>query len=139
LRVFLDSNVLFSGICAKGGPPAQIIDLHSTNELRIVICQLVLDEVVRTLRLKKPGNLPAIYKLLTNSPPEIIVNPPLQAIKPYERYLSFGDATILAAAVHAEAGYLVTGDKHFYEDNTLSGVAGIKIVTPAQFIQSLSQ
>lgn len=139
MRVFLDSNVLISGIYSKGGPPAQIVDLHSTNELKIVICQLVLDEVVRTLLIKKPDNLPVLYKFLTNSPPEIVINPPVQAIKPYERYLSFGDATILAAAVQAKAGYLVTGDKHFHADNTLPEVAGIKIVTPAQFIRSLKQ
>ena len=89
LRIFLDSNVIISGIYSPDGPPAKILNLHANAKLRIIVCQLVVEEVVRAIREKKPDALPALQLFLSNAPPEIIRNPPLKEVQRWINLLHF--------------------------------------------------
>jgi predicted nucleic acid-binding protein len=78
LRVFLDSNVIFSGLYSAEGAPGIILERLIEGELKGVISQQVLDEVVRAIKLKLPEALPALRKLLMSLPLEIRPDPLLK-------------------------------------------------------------
>jgi predicted nucleic acid-binding protein len=137
LRIFLDSNVFISGIYSPIGAPYQILRLHSSERLRIVVCQLVIIEVIRNLKAKKPEGLPVLYRLLYNSPPEIIVNPGEEDITIWKEYLDNEDAIILAAAIGAGVDCFISGDRHFHSAGLKSQNMNLKILTPAEFVAAL--
>lgn len=134
-RVFLDSNVIFSGIYSSRGAPAVILERFIEGRLMVVVSQQVMDEVIRTIKEKLPEGLPALRKLLVNAPPEIRKDPMPEEVKRWSGLLDAGDAAILAAAVAAQPDYFVTGDRHFIENPEIAKKAGLQIVTPAQFIE----
>lgn len=137
-RLFIDSNVLISGIYSTKGPPAKILFTHAMGQIRIVVSQLVLQETVFTLKEKVPEAIPALNAFLTGSPPEIVVNPAIGQVKKWADYLQVEDAVIFAAAVSAEPDYFVTGDKHFLLTGALETKSGLSIVTPARVVKLLS-
>jgi predicted nucleic acid-binding protein len=136
-RIFVDSNVLISGIYSPKGAPAKILYLHASGRVTIVISQLILTETVFTLREKKPAAVSALNVFLTNYPPEIVTNPSIDQVKKWTEYLHFEDAAIFAAAISAEPEYFVTGDKHFHSNLLLPEKSGFRILTPAQLIRLL--
>jgi putative PIN family toxin of toxin-antitoxin system len=138
-RVFLDSNVIFSGLHSPEGAPGVILEHFVKGSIRVVISQQVLEEVVRTIRAKLPGALPALRILLVSIPPEVVADPQPQDAKHWMKDLSLGDAVILAAAIGAQPDYFVTGDKHFAEDQSIARESGLRIVSPADFLKLLER
>jgi len=137
LRVFLDTNVIFSGLYSQRGAPANILEAVIKGEIKAVISQQVLGELVRTVKEKLPVVLPVLKAMLVNSPPEIAHDPPAAEIKPWAGLLDAGDAAILAAAISSRADCFVTGDNHFFENREVIKKAGISILNPAQFLTQL--
>jgi len=135
-RVFLDSNVLFSGIHSSAGAPATILEQFIEGRLAVVISQQVLEEVIRTIKGKLPEALPVLKELLLSTSPEIRPSPTPEEVERWRGLLDAGDAAILAAAVTAQPDCLVTGDKHFVKNPEIAEKAGLRIVTPAQFIEA---
>lgn len=138
-RVFLDSNVIFSGLYSSQGPPGMILERFIQGEFRVVISQQVLEEVVRTVANKLPEALPALRRLLESAPPEICEDPTPEEVAGWAEAINPEDAPILAAAVAAQVDYLVTGDNHFFEKPDIAERAGLRIVAPAQFLERLEE
>jgi len=135
-RVFLDSNVLFSGLYSEEGPPGEILGLHSQGEIIVVVSQQVLEELVRNVREKLPRALPALGILLTNNPPEVVSDPSREAVDQSSGVINMQDAPILAAAMLARPDFLVTGNtRHFVDNPEVARFSGLSIMTPAQFIE----
>ena len=134
MRIFLDSNVIISGIYSKAGPPGKILDLHTAGRIQIVVCKFVLEEVIRNIRVKRSKGIPALYAFLSNAPPTVAVDPGINEILLWAKYLSQEDAIILAAAIHARVDFFITGDKHFHSAALKSQKLNLKILTPAEFI-----
>ena len=134
-RVFLDSNVFFSGLYSSEGPPGMILSRFIEGRLRVVISRQVLDEVVETIRDRLPDDLPFLRKLLMSAPPEIVEDPTPEGVARWAKVIQAGDAAILAAAVAAQPDYLITGDKHFLANGGVAEKSGLEIVTPAQFLE----
>ena len=138
-RVFLDSNVIFSGLYSSRGAPGIILERFIEGRLRVVISQQVLDEVIQTIKEKLPEALPALRGLLVNMPPEICKDPAPENVKRWMKLMDAGDAAILAAAVAAQPDYFVTGDKRFFENPDIAKKSGLQIITPARFIESVGK
>ncbi len=134
-RVFLDSNIIFSGLYSPRGAPAAILQLFIKGSISVVVSQQVLEEVIRTIKEKLPQALPALKRLLINVPPEVVTAPKLPKVKCWTKRLPMADAAILAAAVAAQPDYFVTGDNHFLENPGIGEETGLHIVTPAQFLE----
>lgn len=137
LRVFLDSNVLFSGLYSADGPAGVILRCFVEGKLRVVISQQVLEEVVRTIKEKLPEALPALKKLMVNIPPEVVGDRPSEEVARWAEIIHIEDAGILASAVASQPDYLITGDKHFFRNSIIAEKSGLHIITPAQFIDHL--
>jgi len=133
--VFLDSNVIFSGLHSSRGAPGVILERFIEGQFMVVVSQRVLDEVIRTIKEKLPESLSALRKLLVNAPPEIRKDPLTEEVKRWSGLLDAGVAAILASAVAAKPDHFVTGDRHFIKNPGIAERAGLQIVTPAQFIE----
>jgi hypothetical protein len=139
LRVFLDSNVIFSGLYSPRGSPALILEHFVKGDISVVVSQQVLEEVVRTIKEKLPDALPVLRRLLISTPPEVTADPPLEDIKRRKKKLSIADAAVLEAAITARPDYFITGDNHFLDDPHLAEGMDLHIITPAGFLKILKQ
>lgn len=137
LRVFLDTNVIFSGLYSSQGAPGAILRHFVEGHIRVVVSQQVLEEVIRTIKEKLPEALSALKRLLVNAPPEVEADPSPEAIQRWTKELHPADAVILAAAIAAKPDYFITGDNHFLENQVIKENAGLNIVTPARFLKLL--
>lgn len=135
--VFLDTNVIFSGLYSGKGPAGIILEYYIDGKLKMVISQQVLEEVVRTIKQKLPQVLPAFQKLLLNAPPMIVKNPSSKEIMEWSKVINYEDAGILASASAVQPDYLITGDQHFFESPQIAEKSGLRIVTPAQFVKEM--
>ena len=128
MRVFLDTNVLVSAFVSRG---------LCTDLLKIVlgehvplVSSLVVEELERILRdkLHSPETaLESALSILDNV--ETVPNPTAVPVKPG---FDESDATILAAAIEAEADIFVTGDR-----DLLAAAKGstVPVVSPRTFME----
>jgi predicted nucleic acid-binding protein len=134
VRIFLDSNVIISGIYSKAGPPGKILDMHMDGRIQMVVCKFVIEEVIRNIKGGKSKDIPALYALLSNAPPLVAFDPGKNEILPWAKYLSYEDAVILAAAIGARVDCFISGDTHFHSTELKSQKLNLKILTPAEFV-----
>jgi len=137
MRVFLDTNVIFSGLYSSHGAPGAILRHFIEGRIHVVVSQQVLEEVIRTVKEKLPEALPVLKRLLINAPPEVGADPSPEAIQQWTEELHPADAAILAAAIAAKPDYFVTGDNHFLGNQAIKETAGLNILTPVQFMKLL--
>ena len=138
LRVFLDSNVIFSGLYSSQKAPGKILEYFIQGRICVVISRQVLEEIVRVMKEKLPGALPFLNQLLMSSPPEIIADPLPAEVECWSRLLKMGDAAILAAVISARPDYFVTGDNHFLNNRGMAEETGLHIITPAELWELLN-
>jgi putative PIN family toxin of toxin-antitoxin system len=138
LRVFLDSNVIVSGLYSSQRAPGKIIEYFIAGRIKVVVSRQVLEEIVRVIRQKLPEALPALNTLLINTPPEIVKDPPASDMERWAKVVHIEDASILAAAVSAHPDYLVTGDNHFF-NNVNQKDTGLAIISPSELLKLLDK
>jgi putative PIN family toxin of toxin-antitoxin system len=133
--VFLDSNVILSGLYSSRNAPGKILEYFLEGRIRVVVSQQILEELIRVVQDKLPRVLPALNALLVNSPPEIITDPETAEIQRWTRFIHQEDAAILTAAISAEPDYFITGDNDFLENPNIAKESGLRIITPSQFLK----
>lgn len=136
LRAFFDTNVIFSGLYSPHGIPGTLLRWAVSGDFAIVVSQQVLEELVRTINLKLPEALPALWSFLTNIRLQIVPDPSPESLEPWIQEIHPADAVVLAAAIVAGPDYFVTGDSHFFDNPRIADRSGI-ILTPAQFLAVL--
>lgn len=139
LRVFLDSNVIYSGLYYSGSTPALILKHCIEGKFRAVISTLLLEEVLRTIRRKLPLSIQDLRKFIVSVPWEIVKDPSMEEIAKWSRVIHIEDAVIVAAAIASESNILVTGDKDFFNNTDIFRKSGLQIITPAQFLKMLER
>ena len=134
LKVFLDSNVIISGLFSDKGTPRIVLDLLSldlpllsgaTGEYNIV-------EIERNLLKKMPDVLPVYRRYLKILNLEIVPLPLSKDIKKLSGQIADKDIPVLASAINNNADFLVTGDKKDFEK--LKGKYPFKILSPSEFL-----
>jgi putative PIN family toxin of toxin-antitoxin system len=130
----LDSNVIISGL-GFGGKPREILEALRKGEIEVVISPFIVAEVRKSLgedvHLDDTTAESSIDRLsrrcivLDPSPEATIV-----AANP-------ADNRVLDCAVQGDAEFLVTGDKRHLLP--LKEYQGVKIVSPAEFLDVLSE
>lgn len=139
IRVFLDSNAIFSGLRSGEGPPGTILERAAEGKFRMVISRQVLDEVVRTIAEKLPDALPYLWIFLTNIPIEVCRDPEPQDIEAWVEITGLEDAPIAAAAEAAEVNFLVSGDGHFLRAKAAAERKGLRVVSPSDFLEAIKR
>ena len=136
-RIFLDSNIIFSGFYSLQSTPGQILQAGISGRISIVISRQVLDEVIRNIRRKLPGILEPVIEFLSATAIEIVANPGPEEVAGSRLNLLPGDAAVLLAAARAKPDFFIIGDNHFLENPGLEKTLDLRIITPTQLLRIL--
>ncbi len=133
VRLFLDSNVILSGLLSSKGAPRILLDLLSIQVplLKGLTGRYNLDEIERNLKQKFPDLLGVYRGYLPKLHLEVIDVPPYREISPFLGKMSNKDAPVLASARLGQADFLVTGDKKGFPKDLSKP---IQVVTPSEFL-----
>ena len=138
IRIVLDTNLFVSALLKPGSTPDRIITMLREERVLLLISDAICDEIARVLFY------PKIRKRLDATDEELqhfvtllrtvavttpgILNLPTLAADP-------DDTKYLICAVEGRADFIVSGDHHLTD---LVIYQGIRVVTPAEFIQIVS-
>jgi predicted nucleic acid-binding protein len=127
LRIYLDSNVLFS---ASHDPASPFLNFWRMRDVSVVTSYYAVGEVSRNIDLDdhrgRFENLLARTQLVSDTDVSFI---------PSHLSLASKDAPILAAAIFASVDYLATGDKRHFAHLYGTAVLGVRIVRPSDFLE----
>jgi putative PIN family toxin of toxin-antitoxin system len=113
LRAILDANILVSAVLSRTDAPARLVELWLDGAFELVVSELLLEEVERTLASPRlaaridagdAGRLVALLRAQGELVPDPNGEPPLRSADPDDDYL-------LALAA-AERAPIATGDRH---------------------------
>ena len=138
-KVFLDSNVLLSGLFSDRGAPRIILDLLALN-LPIVggaTGRYNLMEVERNLKKKMPEAMPLYQKYLPRLRLEIVELPSRSTVLSMAGTINEKDVPVLASAIACEADYLITGDKKDFAGLKKIKRYNITIISPSEFVETV--
>jgi predicted nucleic acid-binding protein len=112
-KVFLDSNVILSGLVSDRGSPRLILDILSLGlpGLRGVTGRYNLTEVERIIAGKLPAAGSVLSECLPRMDLEIVFLPFSDEMKPFHGIVDDKDLPVMVSAVIAKADYFLTGDK----------------------------
>ncbi len=138
-KVFLDSNVLLSGLFSDKGAPRIILDLLT---LRLPMLtgstgRYNLLEVERNLKKKMPRALPLYRRYLPKLGLEVVPLPSQKTVETMTGATAEKDVPVLASAMACSADYLITGDKKDFDRLKGAGTYNLTIVSPAEFIEKV--
>jgi putative PIN family toxin of toxin-antitoxin system len=136
LRVFLDSNIILSGLISSQGAPRLILDLLS---LRLPILQGVtgrynLAEVERNIARRLPKALPVFSEYLPKLDLEIVPVPFVEELEPFQGAVDDNDLPVLASAAMGRADLFVTGDKKLLAQIERQQAFSIRSISAADFL-----
>ena len=131
MRVVIDTNVFVSGVFWKG-PPAAVLEAWCDGRIELVLSPAILDEYQR------------VGTELNRLFPAIDLNPILGMLALNSRMMQDSelperlcsdpaDDKFIAAAVAANADYVVSGDKALLK---VREYRGVRIVAPSTFVQA---
>jgi predicted nucleic acid-binding protein len=126
LRVFLDSNVVFSASMNERSRFEEFWRLYNVTP---VASQHAIFEVARNIRV--PTHRLRFEELIART--EIVSDVDIRFV-PAHIPLAAKDKPILAAAIAASVDYLATGDKNHFGPLYNSTVSGVCIVSPSDFL-----
>jgi predicted nucleic acid-binding protein len=146
IRVFLDSNVLMGGIVSAWGLDKAALSLCAARVCKLVLAQVVRDEIEENLLLHAERLSPLeadelikqYHRLVKLAAPEIIPYP-VSALVHSGRHLirHAADVPVLLSAIASKPDWLLTHNtRHF--TNAVAKRTGLRIATPATFFRTLS-
>jgi predicted nucleic acid-binding protein len=139
VRVFLDSNVILSGLLSERGAPCIILDLLSLRLPFLIgsTGRYNLIEIERNLKNKMPSLLVLYKAYLPKLNLKVIPLPRAEDIRDFSGQIAEKDIPVLISAIRSKAVFLVTGDKqHFGKMKELDKYP-FHVVTPSEFIDSI--
>jgi predicted nucleic acid-binding protein len=139
VRVFLDSNVILSGLLSEKGAPRIILDLLSLRLPFLIgsTGRYNLIEIERNLKKKMPGLLFLYSPYLPKLNLKVIPLPRPEEVRDFSGQIAEKDIPVLISAIRSKADFLVTGDKqHFGKMKELDKYP-FHVVTPSEFIDSI--
>jgi len=146
LRLFLDSNVLSSGIVSRWGLDKAVLSLCAAQVCKLILAEAVRDEVEdalleRTRALDAAVATPIIedYRLVIASiEPEVVPYPEEERVRSNRHLIRhLPDVPVLLSAMDARPDWLLTHNtKHFTK--AVAQQTGLRIATPAEFFRTLT-
>jgi len=137
MRVVLDTNVLVSGLVAKGGAPHRILDDWLEGRFTLITSLYLLEEfahvlsyhrIAKRLRLRE-DEVEALLAALLDRAEVTSGELQLPGVTRDRK-----DDPVVACAVEGKADYIVSGDQDML---VLEEYEAIQVVTPRQFVEIL--
>jgi predicted nucleic acid-binding protein len=146
IRLFLDSNVLTGGIVSPWGLDKATLSLCAARVCRLVLADVVRDEVEENLLLHAQ-RLPALdadqliedYRVLLKlTKPEVVAYPDKDMVRSSRHLIRHAaDVPVLLSAITSKPDWLLTHNtKHFTK--VVAERTSLRIATPADFFRALS-
>jgi predicted nucleic acid-binding protein len=146
IRLFLDSNVLTGGTVSPWGLDKAALSLCSARLCKLVLAEVVRDEVEENLLLHAE-RLPTLEaeeliehyrRLVKLADPEIVPYPARELVQSSCHLIRHAaDVPVLLSAMASKPDWLLTHNtKHFTQ--AVAKRAGLRIATPAEFFRTLS-
>lgn len=135
-RVFLDSNVIISGLLSAKGAPRIILDLLCLRlpNLQGLTGDYNMMEIERNLARKLSTALPVFKEYLPRLNLEIIPLPAYEALVPWFGVIADKDVPVLVSALGGKADFLVTGDTGDFGVLMQRDDLPFRVLTPADFV-----
>jgi predicted nucleic acid-binding protein len=146
IRLFLDSNVLTAGIISAWGLDKATLSLCAAKVSRLVLAEVVRDEVEENLLLHA-GRLPSFdadqliedyRELVKLTNPELIPYPDPELVRSSRHLIRHeADVPVLLSAIASKPDWVLTHNtKHFTK--AVAQRACLRIATPVEFFRSLA-
>jgi len=146
IRLFLDSNVLTGGIVSTWGLDKATLSLCAAKVCRLVLAEVVRDEVEENLLLHAE-RLPEIdadqliedyRRLIKLTNPEVVPYPDKDMVRSNRHLIRHAaDVPVLLSAIAGKPNWLLTHNtKHFTK--AVAERSALRIATPAEFFKALS-
>ena len=134
MRVFLDSNVIVSGIAFRGNEH-EILKFSFLRGSDFVISDDVRDEVLRVLRGDFPKLRAEVEEIVSLVRAEVVPRRSYEArLRDFPQIRDPNDAHILAAALVSGCDVIATGDRDLL---VVGEVVGTRILRPARVLRGL--
>lgn len=127
LKVFVDSSVLLTAVVSGAGAGREIILKGLDKKLELYFSEYVFKEVERNLWRKRPDSID-LFRHFTSLFENVII-PPEALIQEVARTIEPKDAPVVAAAVTASVGYIVSYDRKHLVSKRDAINAAFRIVT----------
>ena len=137
VRAVVDTNILVSGLINQAGIPGRILTAFRAGRFELITSAEINEEVLEVLNRPRIRERYHIGDRIFDI--GVILYTQATLVEPKHRVNVSRDPKdnkFLEAAVQGRAAYLVTGDKK--DLLSLQTYKGIRIVTPAQFIQVIT-
>jgi predicted nucleic acid-binding protein len=144
--LFLDSNVLTGGIVSRWGLDKAILSLCAAKVCRLVLAEVVREEVEDNLLLhaERLTSLDAdqliedYRRLIRLISPELVPYPDQSLVRSSRHLIRHAaDVPVLLSAMASRPDWLLTHNtKHFTK--TVAQKTALRIATPAKFFRTLS-
>ena len=128
-RDFLDANVLFS---AAHGATSRLRDLWRLPNAVLLTSAYCVEEARRNLAIDRPEALPDLATLVAGL--TLVPEPASELELPAGMKLPEKDRPVFLAAMQAEATHFLTGDHKHFGASRGKVFAGVRIVTPADYL-----
>ena len=139
VRVFLDSNVILSGLLSERGAPRILLDLLSLR-LPLLIGstgRYHLIEIERNLKKKMPSLLFLYKAYFPKLNLKVIPLPRPEGLRDFSGQIAGKDIPVLISAIRSKADFLVTGDKQDFGKMKELDKYPFHVLTPSEFIDSI--
>jgi predicted nucleic acid-binding protein len=80
INIFLDSSALIAGIISETGAAHVLLQLGETEDVVLIISEVVVNETNRSVARKSPENLEDVRKEVLRTRIQIIPDPPDEEI-----------------------------------------------------------
>lgn len=136
IRIFLDSNVILSGLISTKGPPRILLDLLTLDLpwVQGITGIYNLEEIERNLG-RFPGVLEVYRNYFSKINLEIVPLPPQREVQPLLNKMSPKDVPVLVSAKIAKSDYLVTGNKKDFPAKLLKPLV---LLNPREMLEEIS-
>jgi predicted nucleic acid-binding protein len=146
IRLFLDSNVLTGGIISPWGLDKATVSLCAANVCRLVLAEIVRDEVEENLLLhaERVSALDAdqliedYRRLIKLADPEVVPYPGRDLVRSNRHLIRHAaEVPVLLSARASKPDWLLTHNtRHFTK--AVAERTGLRVATPAEFFRTLA-
>lgn len=135
-RIFLDSNVIISGLLSAKGAPRVILDLLCLNlpNLKGLTGAYNMMEIERNLARKLQAALPLFREYIPLMGLDIVPLPARDELEPWFGITADKDVPVIVSALNGKADFLVTGDMNDFGALMQRDDLPFRVLTPADFV-----
>lgn len=140
VRIFLDSNVVLSGLLSSTGAPRIILDILTLSLPGLIglTGRYNLIEIERNIKKKAPAVLPVYNEYLPKMHLEIVPLPSVAEVATHSGIIADKDTPVLVSAIKGRVDFLITGDKKHFDRAKIRKAIPCKIRNPSEFLEELA-